>query len=137
MSRGHRSLGHTADIVLQAWAPSRDECLAEAVIALVESFADTSGRRAEWSRAADLPAGTDQDTLLAALDEVIFILDTEGAVPVSVRTERTPGGLRLDLGLVALDKVQLTGTPPKAITLHGLRFGRIDSGWSCEVIVDI
>ncbi|HEV8559398.1 MAG TPA: archease [Actinophytocola sp.] len=39
-SRGHRAVPHTADIRIEAWAPTREACLGEAVAALVESFAD-------------------------------------------------------------------------------------------------
>ena len=37
--RGHRTVPHTADLRVEAWAPTREECLAEAVRGLVDSFA--------------------------------------------------------------------------------------------------
>ena len=37
--RGHRTVPHTADLRIEAWAPTREECLAEAVRGLVDSFA--------------------------------------------------------------------------------------------------
>lgn len=40
-SRGHRVRAHAAETVLEAWAPTKDECVAEAVHALVDSFADS------------------------------------------------------------------------------------------------
>jgi SHS2 domain-containing protein len=40
---GYRLLPHTADVVVQAWAPTRAACLAEAVRGLVAVFADTAG----------------------------------------------------------------------------------------------
>ncbi|MGH4008332.1 MAG: archease [Pseudonocardiaceae bacterium] len=139
-ARGHRSLPHTADLRLQAWAPTRDECIAEAVVALVESFADTSARPAECSTTVAIPAegDQDQDVLLTALNETIYLLDTQGAVPVTVQPERTSDArLQLRFGLVALNHVMLTGPAPKAVTMHRLRFGRDDTGWSCEVTIDV
>lgn len=39
---GHRSVLHTADLRIQAWAPTRDGCIKQAVLCTVESFLDTS-----------------------------------------------------------------------------------------------
>ncbi|SCE66445.1 Archease protein family (MTH1598/TM1083) [Micromonospora haikouensis] len=41
--RGRRSVAHTADVRIEAWAPDREGCVAEAVAAMVETFADTTG----------------------------------------------------------------------------------------------
>jgi SHS2 domain-containing protein len=41
---------HTADLRIEAWAPTREECLAEAVRSLVDSFAVVAGRRISRSR---------------------------------------------------------------------------------------
>ncbi|MEU6969505.1 archease [Kitasatospora aureofaciens] len=40
---GHRAVPHTADLRLVAWAPTAEGCVREAVRAVVEGFADTSG----------------------------------------------------------------------------------------------
>jgi len=40
---GHRSVPHTADLRIEAWGPTREDSIAEAVRGLVESFADISG----------------------------------------------------------------------------------------------
>ncbi|MGH8836946.1 MAG: archease, partial [Actinomycetes bacterium] len=40
---GHRAVAHTADARVQAWAPTRERCIAEAVLGTVETFLDTSG----------------------------------------------------------------------------------------------
>ena len=88
--------------------------------------------------AVDLPLGSDQDVLLAALDTVIFTLDTAGAVPVTARIEHAAAGQpRLDLGLVTLGHVRLVGPAPKAATLNDLRFAPDPAGCSAEVTIDI
>ncbi len=122
---------------MQAWAPTREECIAEAVAGLVESFADTSGRRPQWSVTADVAAQTDEEVLVAALDEVIYVLDTQGGVPVHTEVTPAEGGLRLRLHLAAVDSVPLCGAAPKATALHGLRFDDGDGTWSCEVTIDV
>ena len=36
---GHRSVPHTADLRIEAWAPTRDGCNRQAALSTVESFA--------------------------------------------------------------------------------------------------
>jgi SHS2 domain-containing protein len=36
-ARGHRSLPHTADVIIDAWGPDQAACYEEAVAALVET----------------------------------------------------------------------------------------------------
>ncbi|TDC52510.1 archease [Micromonospora sp. KC207] len=136
--RGHRSVAHTADVRIEAWAPDREGCLAEAVPAMVETFADTTGAGAGTEAGFDVPAGTDEDLLVGVLDEVIFRLETEGVLPVTARVTGTgEGGLRVRWRVVAVDAVELVGAVPKAVALHGLRFGPGPDGWSCAVILDV
>ena len=42
-ARGHRTVPHTADLRIEAWAPTREECMAEAARGLVGSFAAVAG----------------------------------------------------------------------------------------------
>jgi SHS2 domain-containing protein len=35
---GHRSVPHTADLRIEAWAPTRDGCIRQAVLGTVASF---------------------------------------------------------------------------------------------------
>ncbi|MEV6317566.1 archease [Streptomyces sp. NPDC051776] len=82
--RGHRAVPHTADIRIEAWAPTRDECIAEAVLGLVDSFADVTGVRPERLVTVSVPEGPAEDILLAVLDEVIYRLEVHGDVPVDI-----------------------------------------------------
>jgi hypothetical protein len=50
--RGHRTVAHTADLRVEAWAPSREQCIAEAVLGTVAAFVDTSSAPAEGHRTA-------------------------------------------------------------------------------------
>jgi hypothetical protein len=47
--RGYRTLPHTADLRIEAWAPTREACLAEGVAGLVATFADTAKAEPEWT----------------------------------------------------------------------------------------
>lgn len=137
-ARGHRRVPHTADVRIEAWAPDRDGCLAQAVTALVETFADTAGASADGSTTFDVPPGPDEDLLVAVLDELIFRLETEGTLPLTTAVE--PGddaGQRVRWRTVGADAVELVGAVPKAVSLHELRFGPSDEGWRALVTVDV
>src|SRR5665647_2994489 len=42
-AKGHASRPHTADVCIEAWAPTAEECYEEAVAAFVDIFADVTG----------------------------------------------------------------------------------------------
>ncbi len=52
---GHRVLPHTADVIVEEWAPSRSGCLEELVRGVVETFAAT--RNATATREVPLEVG--------------------------------------------------------------------------------
>lgn len=67
---GHRTVLHTADLRIEAWAPTREECLAEAVRGLAESFAAVAGRRPQGRASRRMTAHSDADLLVVVIDEV-------------------------------------------------------------------
>jgi SHS2 domain-containing protein len=136
---GHTSVPHTADLRIEAWGPTREDCIAEAVRGLVESFADVSGARRHHTIECHLTAGSDADLLAAAVEEVIYVLDTAGEVPVAVAVGRAADG-GIDLALLAVDAsmVEIIGAAPKAASLSGLACASDASGrWSCAVTIDV
>lgn len=137
--QGHRSVPHTADLRIEAWGPTREECVAQALRGLVESFADVSGAGCQRATERHLPAGDDADLVAAAVEEVIYGLDAEGEVPATVEARRAAdGGIDLTLWVVDVATVEITGAAPKAASLSGLRCTRDSPGlWSCAVTVDV
>jgi SHS2 domain-containing protein len=136
---GHRSVPHTADLRIEAWGPAREDCIAEAVRALVESFAEVSGAQHERGIERHLTAGSDADLLAAAVEEVIYALDADGEVPVAVAVARAGDG-GIDLALLTADvgTVEITGAAPKAASLSGLACAPDASGrWSAAVTIDV
>lgn len=129
-SSGRRSVPHQAEVRIAAWAPSREECVAQAVMALVESFADTT--EAGHTGVVDLPVAAESgDELLAnVLDEVICLLDTVGRIPLEVRVRRLDGGLDIRMRMTDVDQAELVGALPKGVALCELRFGRRAAVWS-------
>ena len=130
---------HTADVRIEAWAPDREGCVADAVAAMVESFVDTSGATADAEAEHRVPPGEAPDLLVGVLDEVIFRLETEAALPLATEVRAADdGGLLVRWRTTDTDAVELIGAVPKAVSLHELRFGRDeDGGWSCAVTLDV
>jgi SHS2 domain-containing protein len=159
--RGHRTVPHTADVRIEAWGASREQCLADAVLGMVECFADVSGVRATAVRRVRLAGRGDDDLLAALLDEVIFRLEVHGEVPVDVEAETTDGtqtadrarsaesaqstgggegpdgGLDVRLAVADVEAVTITGAVPKAVSWNELRLAPVPGGWSCAVTVDV
>lgn len=135
--RGHRFAPHTADIRIEAWAPTREECLAEAVTGLVASFAEVGGATPDSVVTAKVASDSDTDLLVSVLDEVIYLLDTRGAIPVGAELVPGPAGVGVRFHLTPADRVPLVGPVPKAVTLHEPRLGQTPRGWSCSVTIDV
>ncbi|MGE5697246.1 MAG: archease [Candidatus Sericytochromatia bacterium] len=134
---GHRSVPHTADLRIEAWAPTRDGCVRQAVLGAVESFLDTSGVRSQRIRRRRLTGDRDDDLLVAVLDEVIYLLDTEGQAPVDLETERTDGGVDVAFAMVDASTLPQVGAVPKAVSLNELHFSQDREGWRCAVTLDV
>jgi SHS2 domain-containing protein len=140
MTAGHRILSHTADLALEAWAPGKGECIAHAVQALVESFADVRQAVPRENVTFIASEPSDEDLLVAVLNDVIYQLEVHGLLPVDISVDIRPAGpaARADVRFAAVraDEAELTGAVPKAVSLHELRFGRDGELWRCHVTVD-
>ncbi|GAA3776129.1 archease [Streptomyces chiangmaiensis] len=134
---GHRLVPHTADLRIEAWGASREQCLVEAVLGLVGSLADVSTARPTAVQQIRLAEASDEELLVTLLDEVVYRLEVHGQVPVDVEADTTDGGLDLRLGVADLADVEIIGAAPKGISWHGLHIGPGPYGWSCAVTVDV
>jgi SHS2 domain-containing protein len=135
---GYRLAPHTADLVIEAWAPTRDRCLEEAARGLVASFADVTGTIAERTVRSVGTARTDTEILVWLLEEVIYLLDTQDAVSISTVVKRAAdGSVAGEFEVVDRTAVQPVGATPKAVTRHGLGFGEQAGVWRCTVTIDV
>jgi SHS2 domain-containing protein len=134
---GHRGVPHTADVRIEAWAGSREQCVAEAVAALVDGFADISA--APVAGTVEFRAGPapDPDLLVAVLDRVIYLIDTEGQLPTGTDIRLADGILYARLRMAGPDRIETFGAVPKAVSLNDLRFECGEEGWSCAVTLDV
>ncbi|MFI7407354.1 archease [Streptomyces sp. NPDC049627] len=134
---GHRAVPHTADVRIEAWGVSRERCLVEAALGMVECFADVAAVRPTSVERVQFAEESDEDLLTALLDEVVFRLDVDGRVPVDLEADTTDGDLDVRLALADLADVEVTGATPKGVSWHGLHIGPDPYGWSCAVTVDV
>ncbi|MDX2847774.1 archease [Actinacidiphila glaucinigra] len=136
---GHRTVPHTADVRIEAWGPTREQCLVEAVMGLVECFADVAGVRPACVRRVPVAEAPDDDLLADLLDEVIFRLEVHGEVPVDVEAESDDDGGGLDVRMAVADvaSVEVVGAVPKAVSLGELHLAPGPYGWTCAATVDV
>ncbi len=134
---GHRTVPHTADLRIEAWAPTRDGCIRQAVLGAVESFLDLSSAHADHTRLRRLIANRDDDLLVAVLDEVIYLLDTSGEAPVDLDLRDVDDGVEVTFAMADARTLVQVGAVPKAVSLNDLRFSHGQQGWRCLVTLDV
>lgn len=136
--RGYALLPHTADVIVSAWGPSAAACLDQAARGLSAVSAEVPDTAARRSVPYACGPDTDVELLVRVLEEVIYLAEVRELVVVGAVLDRTPqGGLAGHFDAMPLDAVVPVGPAPKAITRHGLAFGRDERGWQCTVTVDV
>ena len=137
-SAGHRLMPHTADVIVEAWGPTRDACLRQAVLGFVGMFADVGDAKASDRVPLSFPPDSGEDLVVVLLEEVLYLLDAEDRVPVDVTISATAdGGLEGVFHVVPATAVGQHGAVPKAVTRHGLQLCQHADAWSCRATVDV
>jgi protein archease len=134
---GHRGLPHTADLRIEAWAPTRAGCIRQAVLGAVTSFLDMSSAQPNRTHVCRLAAACDDDLLVAVLDEVIYLVDTTCEAPVDLEVNDTDGGVDVSFAMADAGTLPQVGAVPKAVSLNDLRFSHGHRGWRCLVTLDV
>ena len=135
---GYRLLPHTADAVVEAWAPTRETCVAEAVRGLVAVFAETAGVVASRSVTVTLGPAADDELLLRLLEEVIYLVEVGEMVTVDVQVALAPDGRASGrLEVARLRPSMVIGPTPKGVAWHELAFAPERTGWLCRFTVDV
>jgi SHS2 domain-containing protein len=145
---GFRLVDHTADLAIEAEAATREAVLEQAALGLT---AVLTGRprahelaRPEREVSFRVDAPDEAALVVAFLSELLWLHESEDLLWLGGGVEITAlpdGGLRLGAhGNAAVhDPVRHgQGVEVKAVTYHGLRFGREPSGgWGVWVLLDI
>lgn len=135
---GHRVVPHTADIIIEAWGPSRVTCLEEAALALVDSFAHVEEVPVTELVPIDLESGGDEGLLVSLLEEIIYVVDVLGGVPVRATLSETEhGGVAGSLDVAPAEALEIHGSLPKGVSFTDLEFARTGSLWRCRATIDV
>ena len=130
-------------MIVEAWGATRAACLCEAALGLAEAFADPDEARAvvegRTRVRVDIEPADDDELLVAFLDDVVYAIDTLGAVPVAVTLEdRRDGGVSGWLETVPGATLSEVGATPKGVSRSDLAFGEEEAGsWRCQVEIDV
>jgi SHS2 domain-containing protein len=128
----YRWLDHTSELELALEAPSLPALFADATAALAELLAD--GEAAPERRDVAVEAADPSALLAEWLEELLFLAETEGFVPVAAEAvEVADGSAR---GTVR----GFAGRPRplvKAVTYHRLALEPTDGGFRATVILDV
>lgn len=139
---GHAAVPHTADMQVEAWSPTAEGCIGEAVRAMVEGFADTSGAAVVGERTYVVTAESDEDLLVSVLEEVVYRMDVDGEIPLdvevgSIRPAGAGRGLSVRFRMADAGTAVPVGAVPKAVSLHDLHMRCGPGGWTCRVTLDV
>jgi SHS2 domain-containing protein len=130
----YRFVEHTGEVELELEAPTREGLFEAATEALAELLG-ADGLAGEPETAELSLRAEDDGALLAAwLDELVFLAETEGLVPVGV--ERVALGEGTAQGRVT----GVRGEPPhlvKGATYHRLAVERLADRWCARVVLDV
>jgi SHS2 domain-containing protein len=129
----------TADVIVEAWAPTRSGCLEEVVRGVVETFADVRGAAAAREIPVEVGSASDEEVVVALVDDVCHLLNADGlvVVDVSLEEEEEDADFSGTLFVAPVDAVVATGAAPKGVSRSELSFGRDGSLWRARVLVDV
>jgi SHS2 domain-containing protein len=138
-----RMLDHTADVGFEvAEVPTLEDLFDGAQRALLVTMFEEPPERGEEERVVRLSAPDLETLLVRWINELVFLVQGEGFVPVeaNVRIWESEGGYALE--------TSLTGAPLdlkgygwqgeiKSATFHGLNVTHGNEGWQAQVILDV
>ncbi|MCE7884031.1 MAG: hypothetical protein DYH08_09260 [Actinobacteria bacterium ATB1] len=145
-NRSHAVRPHTADVIIEAYGQTRVDCLAEAVAALAEVYAerpsdtdsdaDSDPHPAPYERVR-VAVGAD-DALGRLLEEALLLLDSRGLVCFGAELSDIGDEVVGDLLALDVAAVEVTGSAPKGVADPELE--HIDGGghvWHARAIIDV
>ncbi len=139
-SSRHAFEAHTGEVRLVAEAPSRAALFEEVGRAVAELMGpeDRPDRQAGESRAVELDARDDAALLVAWVDELVFLSETQHAVYWDVAVDAVAGG-HLS-ARVRGTPVETLRTAVKAATFHDIEVAEVPHAggpWRARVVLDV
>jgi len=131
-------IDHTADVGIRVTAESPEALFETAALALTELMTDTTTVEPKLERTMELQEESLDLLLVCWLQEILYLVDTEGLVfsVFEVRIEGTELQATLR-GEPFNPEVHPRKSDVKAVTYHHLEVTTHDDGWQAQVILDI
>jgi len=134
----YRELEHTGDLAIEVTAPSREDLLAQALIALARLMVEEEGIDTREQREITVPSDSDADVIRDLLAAALNLFLIDGFIWRSAAVSTRDGGTTVaSLSGEIFDRRrhQLIGEI-KAVTYHGLTVEETASGWRAVVVFD-
>jgi SHS2 domain-containing protein len=137
VTRGHRTVQHFGDCIVDAWGDDESSCFAEAVIGLAESFVRPAPSAERTRRAVSIGPRPPDEALVALLDEAIYGAEVRSEIPVGAElVVGVDGSITGTMEVVSSSDVELIGPVPKAASYHGLTVRNEGGSWRCLALID-
>jgi SHS2 domain-containing protein len=138
-------LDHTADAAIRAHGSSAAELFENAARGMFSLMFDLSEIPATELRAIKVEARTPEDLLVSWLKELLFLFETEHiafgefhVTSLTFPTRTKSGSLQAEASGGQCAPLCRLGAAVKAVTYHGLRVSRGESGkWEAQVVFDV
>lgn len=132
---------HTADAKFTAYGKTMEECFSNAGIACFEIITDTTKVQPKKKHMISVKAKRPMALLFDFLDELLFLLDTEGLLVCDVQdmaiSEENNEWLLTATALGDYHKGYDVSCNVKAVTYNDMDIKETDKGWECTVVVDL
>ena len=137
--RGFETFDHTADIGLLARGETLAELFENAARGLIDLSVDPAGLRGEIRMETAVSAGDREALLVAWLNELLYLLDTQRFLPRQSRiTHISDTHLAAALVGDTIDPARHTVRRMiKAATYHALSLRQVEGVWEARVILDL
>ena len=131
-------IDHTADAGILVTAPTLEVMFETAAMAFTELITDAGSLRHRVERRFWLQEDDLASLLVTWLQELLYLLDTEGLVFGRFQVNLQKLSLKATAwGEVFDPEIHLMKTEIKAVTYHQLEVDQNDQGWQAMVIFDI
>lgn len=123
--------------MIDAWAPDRPTCVAEALQALVEGYAEVDDPPAVTTLPIASLEDGGEDALADLVEEVLQRIDVLSVVPVRFHLAETDdGGLAGDMEVVPSAHATFLGRPPTGLRPRHGALRRAGRRWWCHLRLD-
>lgn len=131
---GYIELQHTADWAVRVWAPDYPALLIQSARAMYEIMGARSDQDQEVERVVEVSASDNESLLVAFLNELLFLHETENLVFNKIGLNVSDFMLRASLGGA---KINNQVKEIKAVTYHNLNIQKLPQRLEVTIVFDV